>query len=59
MILLVFLFSRVAMMEVNPKKKFTGKGPKTSQEKNRFYKNNGKIALPKYAFHVTCLAVNN
>ena len=45
------------MMEVKQKKKLTGKGTKTSQEKNRFYKNNGKIALPKYAFHVACLAV--
>lgn len=29
------------MMEVKGKKKFTGKGTKTSQEKNRFHKNNG------------------
>ncbi|XP_015422380.1 PREDICTED: pumilio homolog 3 [Myotis davidii] len=28
------------MMEVKAKQKFTGKGTKTSQEKNRFYKNN-------------------
>uniref|UniRef100_A0A452UWS5 Pumilio RNA binding family member 3 n=1 Tax=Ursus maritimus TaxID=29073 RepID=A0A452UWS5_URSMA len=28
------------MMEVKGKKKFTGKGAKTSQEKNRFHKNN-------------------
>ncbi|XP_058421717.1 pumilio homolog 3 isoform X2 [Diceros bicornis minor] len=28
------------MMEVKGKKKFTGKGTKTSQEKNRFHKNN-------------------
>lgn len=32
------------MMEVKGKKKFTGKGTKTSQEKNRFHKNNGKVA---------------
>ncbi|KAB1280125.1 Pumilio-like protein 3 [Camelus dromedarius] len=30
----------VAMMEVKGKKKFTGKGTKTSQEKNRLHKNN-------------------
>uniref|UniRef100_A0A7N5JPM0 Pumilio RNA binding family member 3 n=1 Tax=Ailuropoda melanoleuca TaxID=9646 RepID=A0A7N5JPM0_AILME len=34
------LSSRTAMMEVKGKKKFTGKGAKTSQEKNRFHKNN-------------------
>lgn len=28
------------MMEVKGKKKFTGKGTKTPQEKNRFHKNN-------------------
>jgi len=28
------------MMEVKGKKKFTGKGAKTSQEKNRFHKSN-------------------
>ncbi|ELK26820.1 Pumilio domain-containing protein KIAA0020 [Myotis davidii] len=33
-------FFRVSMMEVKAKQKFTGKGTKTSQEKNRFYKNN-------------------
>ncbi|KAI5934379.1 Pumilio3 [Manis javanica] len=32
--------ARVAMMEVKGKKKFTGKGTKTPQEKNRFHKNN-------------------
>ncbi|XP_036186863.1 pumilio homolog 3 isoform X4 [Myotis myotis] len=32
--------NRVAMMEVKAKQKFTGKGTKTSQEKNRFCKNN-------------------
>lgn len=37
------------MMEVKAKKKFTGKGTRTSQEKNRFLKNDGKIAIPKYA----------
>lgn len=39
-------------MEVKAKKKFTGKSTKTSQEKNRFHKNNGKIAISKHASHV-------
>lgn len=30
-------------MEVKGKKKLTGKGTKTSQEKSKFHKNNGKI----------------
>lgn len=42
MIVFGFLFSRVAVMEVKGKKKFTGKGTKTSQEKKRFHKNSGK-----------------
>lgn len=46
----LFLSSRTAMMEVKGKKKFTGKfGAKTSQEKNRFHKNNGKIAARNHA----------
>lgn len=45
------------MMEVKGKKKFTGKGTKTPQEKNRFHKNNGKIVIPKHAFHAVVLAL--
>ncbi|KAF3815983.1 hypothetical protein GH733_016088 [Mirounga leonina] len=36
----LYSFGRTAMMEVKGKKKFTGKGAKTSQEKNRFHKSN-------------------
>lgn len=39
-----FWFSRLAIMEVKEKKKFTGQRPKTAQGKNRFHKNSGKRA---------------
>jgi hypothetical protein len=45
------------MMEVKGKKKFTGKNTKLSQEKNRFYKNSGKITIPEHAPHVVVLAI--
>ena len=35
-------------MEVKGKKKITGKDVKTSQEKNIFHKNSGKIVLPNH-----------
>lgn len=41
------------MMEVKGKKKFTGKGAKTSQEKSRVHKKNGKRVTTKQASYRT------